>query len=40
MLNRLIVNGDAVPADLVRYAQAQWQHPAIQQWVRRERPPL
>jgi glutathione S-transferase len=40
MLNRLIVNGDAVPTNLIRYAQAQWQHPAIQQWVRRERPPL
>jgi glutathione S-transferase len=40
MLNRLIVNGDQVPTDLVRYATAQWERPSIQEWVRRERPPL
>jgi glutathione S-transferase len=40
MLNRLILNGDQVPADLVHYASVQWQRPSIQQWVRRERPPL
>lgn len=40
MLNRLIVNGDEVPISLVRYAKAQWERPSVQQWVRRERPPL
>lgn len=33
MLKRLINNGDAVPAKLVRYAEQQWQHPAIVQWL-------
>jgi glutathione S-transferase len=40
MLNRLIMNGDDVPSDLVRYAQTQWQRPSVQQWVRMARPPL
>jgi glutathione S-transferase len=40
MLNRLILNGDQVPINLVRYATAQWERPSIQEWVRRERPPL
>ncbi len=40
MLNRLILNGDHVPAGLVRYARTQWERPSVQQWVRRERPPL
>ncbi len=40
MLNRLILNGDHVPMNLVRYAAAQWERPSIQEWVRRERPPL
>src|ERR1700730_1406352 len=40
MLNRLILNGDQVPTNLVRYATAQWERPSIQRWVRRERPPL
>jgi glutathione S-transferase len=34
MLNRLVLNGDPVPAGLAAYAQRQWQHPAIQEWVR------
>jgi glutathione S-transferase len=38
MLNRLIMNGDDVPADLARYASAQWQRPSVQQWIRRARP--
>jgi glutathione S-transferase len=38
MLNRLIINGDDVPADLVRYAGAQWRRPSVQQWVNKERP--
>ena len=40
MLNRLIMNGDQVPLPLVRYAGAQWERPSVQNWVRRERPPL
>jgi glutathione S-transferase len=40
MLNRLILNGDKAPIDLVRYATAQWERPSVQRWVRRERPPL
>jgi glutathione S-transferase len=39
-LNRLILNGDEVPAGLADYARTQWQRPSVQQWVRRERPPL
>ena len=33
MLQRLVQHGDAVPAALDRYARAQWQHPAVQQWL-------
>ena len=40
MLQRLICNGDAVPARLVDYAHAQWQHPAIQAWAKKIRPTL
>ena len=40
MLNRLVLNGDAVPARLAGYARRQWQHPAVQRWVAFERPPL
>lgn len=40
MLNRLILNGDQIPTNLVRYATAQWERPSVQEWVRRERPPL
>lgn len=40
MLNRLILNGDAVPPALVEYAQRQWQRPSVQEWVRLQRPPL
>lgn len=38
MLNRLILNGDAVPAELVAYAQRQWQRPSVQAWVNLQRP--
>ncbi|KTB66817.1 glutathione S-transferase [Pseudomonas fluorescens] len=38
MLNRLILNGDSVPAELVEYAQRQWQRPSVQAWVRQQRP--
>ncbi|WP_348946553.1 glutathione transferase [Chitinibacter sp. FCG-7] len=33
MLNRLLKNGDAVPDKLAHYAQQQWAHPAIAQWL-------
>ncbi|MFK0090716.1 glutathione transferase [Pseudomonas sp. NPDC090755] len=38
MLNRLILNGDAVPPALVEYAQRQWQRPTVQEWVKLQRP--
>ena len=40
MLNRLILNGDNVPAELVDYAQRQWQRPSVQEWVNLTRPAL
>lgn len=40
MLNRLILNGDSVPAELVAYAQRQWQRPSVQEWVNQQRPAL
>ena len=40
MLNRLALNGDAVPTRLADYARRQWQHPAVRRWVAFERPPL
>jgi glutathione S-transferase len=40
MLNRLILNGDRVPAALVDYAQRQWQRPSVQAWVNLPRPAL
>ncbi|WP_017903486.1 glutathione transferase [Pseudomonas asplenii] len=40
MLNRLILNGDPVPAGLVDYARRQWRHPAVQEWVALSRPAL
>lgn len=38
MLNRLILNGDAVPPALVDYAQRQWQRPSVQEWLKLHRP--
>jgi glutathione S-transferase len=38
MLNRLVLNGDAVPPALADYAGRQWQHPAVQEWVCMPRP--
>lgn len=35
-LNRLVANGDAVPANLRRYVQAQWARPSVQAWVGKE----
>jgi glutathione S-transferase len=40
MLNRLVLNGDEVPAPLAAYARRQWQHPAVRQWLAQPRPPL
>lgn len=40
MLNRLVLNGDPVPARLAAYARQQWQRSSVQSWVQRERPPL
>jgi glutathione S-transferase len=40
MLNRLILNGDPVPAKLMDYAARQWERPSVQQWIELKRPPL
>ena len=40
MLNRLVLNGDPVPARLVSYATRLWQRPSVQLWVNQQRPPL
>jgi glutathione S-transferase len=40
MLNRLVLNGDAVPEHLAAYAARQWQRPSVQLWVNQQRPPL
>lgn len=40
MLNRLILNGDSVPAPLVEYARRQWRRPSVQEWVNLPRPAL
>jgi glutathione S-transferase len=37
MLNRLVLNGDAVPARLADYAKHQWQRPSVQLWVSQPR---
>ena len=39
MLNRLIMNGDEMPAQLVRYAAQQWARPSVQRWATQSRPP-
>ena len=40
MLNRLVLNGDAIPAKLADYARRQWQRPSVQEWVNLKRPEL
>jgi glutathione S-transferase len=40
MLNRLILNGDPVPAKLMDYAVRQWNRPSVQRWLELDRPPL
>jgi glutathione S-transferase len=37
MLNRLVLNGDAVPEKLAAYAKYQWQRPAVQAWVNKSK---
>jgi glutathione S-transferase len=37
MLNRLVRNGDEVPARIADYARNQWQRPSIRQWTERFR---
>jgi len=39
MLNRLVMNGDAVPLRLAEYARKQWQRPTVQIWAKMNRPP-
>lgn len=38
MLNRLILNNDAVPDRLVSYARRQWDRLSVQQWISQPRP--
>lgn len=40
MLNRLRLNGDALPQRLADYAALQWQRPSVRQWLELERPAL
>jgi len=40
MLQRLAAHGDAVPQQLLDYANRQWHRPSVQQWVNHQRPPL
>ena len=40
MLNRLVLNEDAVPEHLASYAKRQWERPSVQQWLKLARPPL
>jgi len=40
MLNRLILNGDAVPQRLQDYAARQWQRASVREWVEQVRPVL
>jgi glutathione S-transferase len=37
MLQRLIVNGDAVPSDVQAYAEYQWQRPSVRHWLDKPR---
>lgn len=33
MLNRLLANGDKIPARLAEYVKYQWQRPSVQAWI-------
>lgn len=37
MLNRLVYNGDPVPARIAKYVATQWSRPSIQDWVTKAR---
>lgn len=37
MINRLLLNGEAVPAKLAAYAQHQWRRESVQAWVNQKR---
>ncbi len=39
MLQRLVINGDEVPAAVRAYADRVWQRPTVREFVERERPP-
>jgi glutathione S-transferase len=39
-LQRLVANGDDVPAPLHAYAQAQWNRPSIREYVQHPRAPF
>jgi len=39
VLQRLILNGDEVPARLRAYAEAQWKRPSVREFCERKRPP-
>jgi len=36
-LNRLVLNGDAVPQHLVNFASRQWERASVRLWVDQER---
>jgi glutathione S-transferase len=38
MLHRLILNGHEIPPRLRAFADAQWQRPSVQEWVKHARP--
>jgi len=40
VLQRLILNGDEVPARLRAYADAQWKRPSVREFCERQRPPF
>ncbi len=40
MLQRFIINGDALPMALSTYADANWQRPSVQKWLSLPRPPF
>ncbi|CAD6520207.1 Glutathione S-transferase YfcF [Paraburkholderia kirstenboschensis] len=40
MLNRLVMNGDDVPAKLASYVAHQWERASVEQWVMLDRPQI
>lgn len=38
MIQRLHLNGHPLPPEMVAYAEANWQHPAVQKWCAHPRP--